>query len=77
MDGFRLMKRRRSASIAGHLVAARAGISRSRLSCIERGHVKPGPPELESISAALDGLIEAKARLAQAAEEFGAAELVR
>jgi len=77
MDGMEIGAMRRSSRIAGHLVAARAGISRSRLSAIERGQVEPNSSELQTLCSALSALIDAKSQLAKAAEAFGAAELAR
>jgi Helix-turn-helix len=57
--------------IPGSLVSQRAGISRSRLSDIERGYVQPSDKELTKIETALHELIEAKRRVSEVASECG------
>jgi transcriptional regulator with XRE-family HTH domain len=47
------------------------GISRARLSDIERGHVTPTPEDLRRIDAAIDGIIETRRHLAELAHEAG------
>jgi len=53
------------------MVCARAGISRGRLSEIERGHVRATADELKRIDGALRQLIEARNKVAEVAAEFG------
>jgi len=66
-----LKAKRITAGIAGVLVCRKAGITRSRLSDIERGHVSCEPAELARISDALDFLTEAKAKIQRVAVEAG------
>jgi transcriptional regulator with XRE-family HTH domain len=63
--------RRLTARIPGWAVAGRVGISRGRLSEIERGRVVATPDELVRISDALDQLIDAKSKVAQIAAQVG------
>ena len=52
-----LKAKRLAAGISGSVLCAKIGLSRSRLSLIERGHVCPAPEELARLEAALDELI--------------------
>ncbi len=49
MDVAQLKRRRLAAAIPGNLLCGRAGISRTRLSDIERGYVAPSPGELQRL----------------------------
>lgn len=71
MSGTHLKILRTSAGIAGRMLCERAKLDRSRLSHIERGYIQPSEPELARIEQALDELIAAKSRLADAARECG------
>jgi transcriptional regulator with XRE-family HTH domain len=71
MTAEQLRARRVVARITGSMVCARAGVSRGRLSEIERGHVKPPAAELQRIEQALDQLVEARDRVAAVAVECG------
>lgn len=62
--GSELQVRRSAARIAGSLVCLRAGITRSRLSDIERGYVTAKPDEVARISSSLDDLERAKRKVA-------------
>jgi predicted transcriptional regulator len=66
-----LKLKRVTAGISGSILCAKASLSRSRLSLIERGHVNPTPEELQRINAALDQLIEAKLVIEQVAASVG------
>ena len=66
-----LRSQRVAAEIPATLLAARAGVNRSRLSGIERGYVRPSEVELQRLEAALEDLILAKAVIQQAAESVG------
>lgn len=63
--------RRIAAEIPATLLAARAGLNRSRLSHLERGYAKATLEELELSETALDQLIQAKASIQQTAAEVG------
>jgi transcriptional regulator with XRE-family HTH domain len=66
-----LKNKRTAAAIAGALVCRKSGISRSRLSDIERGYSTASVEELHRIDSALDDLIQAKAVLQQTAAALG------
>jgi len=66
-----LKANRLSAGISGSLLCAKAGISRSRLSLIERGYVPPTQEELQRLTATLDQLIRDKAVIQRAAASVG------
>jgi transcriptional regulator with XRE-family HTH domain len=53
------------------VLCARAGIGRTRLSDIERGHVLPSDETFNRIDTALSELIRAKQKLAALAIEVG------
>ena len=63
--------KRVTAGITGHAVCQVAGISRARLSDIERENVDAAPEDLLRIEAAIDGIIETRRQLAKLAEEAG------
>jgi transcriptional regulator with XRE-family HTH domain len=69
--GTQLRDRRNAARIAGSLVCKKAGISRSRLSDIERGYVAASEMEIARLSVALDELTRAKQKIATVAAEEG------
>ena len=64
-------QRRLEMGIPGHLVCAKAGVGRSRLSDIERGYVHPSDGELDRIGRALEELISVKRKLSAVASELG------
>jgi len=66
-----LKTKRLLAGISGSVLCAKIGLSRSRLSLIERGYVKPAAEELARISTALDQLIEAKFVIERVAASVG------
>jgi transcriptional regulator with XRE-family HTH domain len=71
MTGEQIRSKRAFAGIAGFVLARKAGISRSRLSLLERGYASPTAGELARISEALDQLVEAQQRIRQAADAAG------
>ncbi len=66
-----LKSKRLAAGISGSVLCAKAGISRSRLSLIERGYTMPPPQELERLDAALDELIKVKSVIERVAASVG------
>jgi transcriptional regulator with XRE-family HTH domain len=66
-----LKVKRLTAGIPGSVLCVKIGLSRSRLSLIERGYVNPVPEELARINSALDQLIRAKAVIEQVAASIG------
>ena len=71
MEGHRIRQQRLAAGIPGQVVCGKAGISRGRLSDIEREYVKPREDELRRIEQALEELTRARERVAQVAAEVG------
>jgi len=71
VTGARLRTTRVSAGISGAVLCARAGIGRTRLSDIERGHVVPSHETIERIETALGDLIRTKRKLAALAVQEG------
>jgi transcriptional regulator with XRE-family HTH domain len=63
VTGIQLRDRRIAAGLVGLQVCGRAGITRGRLSDIERAYVMPRPDELARLTAALDDLIASKNRI--------------
>jgi hypothetical protein len=74
-----IRSKRIAGAIAGQVVCIKLGITRTRLSDIERGYIKPDGEELQRIDSALDQLIAAKETLRQTAIALGwpALEAVR
>jgi transcriptional regulator with XRE-family HTH domain len=66
-----LKAKRLAAGISGSVFCVKTGISRSRLSLIERGYTTPAPEEAARLSAALDQLIQAKSLIEQVAASVG------
>jgi transcriptional regulator with XRE-family HTH domain len=66
-----LKVKRLASGISGSVLCAKIGFSRSRLSLIERGYVRPTSEELAQINTALDQLIEAKSILDRVAASVG------
>ena len=60
-----------AAEIPATLLAAKAGVNRSRLSNLERGYAQPTQEELERLHASLEDLVRAKAVIQQAAASVG------
>jgi transcriptional regulator with XRE-family HTH domain len=66
-----LKLRRLTAGISGSVLCAKANISRSRLSLIERGYVCPDAEEVLHINSSLDQLIQAKSVIERVAASLG------
>jgi predicted transcriptional regulator len=66
-----LKLKRLTAGISGSVLCAKAKISRSRLSLIERGYICPDAGEASRINTALEQLIQAKAVMDQVAASMG------
>lgn len=66
-----LKSKRLAAGISGSVLCAKADISRSRLSLIERGYVCPGLKEAARIATALEHLIQAKSVIDRVAASVG------
>jgi transcriptional regulator with XRE-family HTH domain len=66
-----IREKRLAVGVSGSALCARAGISRSRLSDIERGYVQPKAQELRRIERALLELVQARSRMAALAKEVG------
>jgi transcriptional regulator with XRE-family HTH domain len=71
-DDLRL--KRLEARLSGDAVCRQAGISRSRLSGIERGTVIPSESEIERLSAVIDQLRLAQKEARRIAESLGCHE---
>jgi len=71
MVGSGLRARRAVAGIAGVLLCQKVGISRSRLSDIERQATAVTPDELARLNVALDELIRAKSEIRKTAAAVG------
>lgn len=67
----KLKLRRLTAGISGSVLCAKAGLSRSRLSLIERGYIAAPADELKRLEFALDELIRAKAAIQKMAAGVG------
>lgn len=66
-----LKAKRLKAGISGSVLCAKVGLSRSRLSLIERGFVNPAADEVARINTALDQLIQAKSVIEKVAAFMG------
>ena len=66
-----LRSARVAAEIPATLLAANAGVNRSRLSNIERGYVHPTDEEMQRLSSALEELIYARAAIQKTAAAVG------
>lgn len=66
-----LKLRRLTAGISGSVLCAKANISRSRLSLIEREYICPDAEEVSRINSALDQLIQAKSVIDRVAASLG------
>ena len=71
MRSLQFRQLRIEARIPGALVCARSGMSRSRLSDIERRYVQPSEEELARIEHALNSLIAAKDQVKATAAAVG------
>jgi len=63
--------KRAAAGITGHAVCQLAGISRAKLSDIERGDVTATPQDLQRIGGAIDQILRTRQHLAKLAREAG------
>lgn len=70
-NGAQLRARRAAAGIAGYVLSAKAGISRTTLSNVERGYVVPEPDEMRRLVAVLEGLIAAREQATSTAIALG------
>jgi predicted transcriptional regulator len=66
-----LRSKRVAAEIPASLLAAKAGVNRSRLSNLERGYAQPTDAEILRLSSALEQLIDAKAAIQKIASAVG------
>jgi predicted transcriptional regulator len=66
-----LRSKRIAAEIPATLLAARAGVNRSRLSGIERGYIQPIDEEMTRLQSSLEDLLRAKAVIQRAAASVG------
>ena len=66
-----LRSKRLAAEVPATLLAAKAGVNRSRLSGIERGYVQPTQEELQRLHESLEQLIRDKAVIQRAAASVG------
>jgi len=71
MRGTAIRNLRTTAGISGALLCLKTGISRSRLSEIERGYCHPDSQELEQINTALTELRAAKQQIQHFAASVG------
>ena len=71
MTGEQIRIKRVVARIPGDLICKHAGVSRGRLSCIERGLVSARVDELARLERALDELTTARRKVAERAAEVG------
>jgi transcriptional regulator with XRE-family HTH domain len=71
MQASEIKPKRVIAGISGDVLCRAAGISRRRLSTIERGYVTPKTDELSRIGAELDRLIAAKTYVDEFAAKVG------
>jgi transcriptional regulator with XRE-family HTH domain len=66
-----LRDKRIHARLTGLLVSARSGVSRSRLSDIERGYITPREEEVTRINATIDSLADARKAMERTATAVG------
>ena len=66
-----LRSTRIAAEIPASLLAAKAGVNRSRLSNLERGYAYPTEDELHRLTGALEQLVDAKAVMQRTAAAIG------
>jgi transcriptional regulator with XRE-family HTH domain len=66
-----LKAKRLAAGISGSVLCVKIGLSRSRLSLIERGYLIPAPEEVARINTALDQLIRLKVVIEQLEASIG------
>jgi hypothetical protein len=66
-----LRTKRAVAGIPGYAVCQVAGISRAKLSDVERGYVPASPEELQRIDDAIEQIVRTRQRLAALASDAG------
>lgn len=71
MTGADLKTKRSAAGISGYAICQIAGISRAKLSDVERGYVTAPPEELHRIDCAIDQVLNTRQHLAALATEAG------
>jgi transcriptional regulator with XRE-family HTH domain len=71
MSGHDLKQRRITSGVSGDTLCKRAGISRTKLSNIERGYVVLTPPDAEKIIQALDDIVSGREKLIALASSLG------
>ena len=71
MTAKNLRAKRAAAGIPGHAVCQLAGISRAKLSDIERENVIVTPEDLQRIDSAIDQILRTRQHLAKLATEAG------
>ena len=71
MTAKNLRAKRAAAGITGHAICQLAGLSRAKLSDIEREHVIATPEDLQRIDGAIDQILRTRQHLAKLATEAG------
>ena len=71
MTGSSLRAKRAAAAISGQAVCQLAGISRPKLSDIERENVTASPEELQRVDGAIDQILWTRQRLVELAAKAG------
>lgn len=66
-----LKMKRAAAGIPGHAICQVVGMSRAKLSDVERGYVTASPEELHRINSAIEQILQARQHLATLAAEAG------
>ena len=71
MTAMELKTKRAAAGIPGYAVCQVAGISRAKLSDVERGYVTASPENLQRIDKAIEQIIYTRQHLAKLASDAG------
>lgn len=71
LNGADLKSKQAAAGLAGYAVCQVAGISRARLSDVERGYVVASVQEMDRIAAAIEQILQTKQYLAAVASKAG------
>jgi hypothetical protein len=71
MTGAQLRNKRVTKRIPGDILCVKLGLTRAKLSGIERGHIQLKAEEAQRIDSALDELIRARKAMAATAAKFG------
>jgi transcriptional regulator with XRE-family HTH domain len=66
-----LKTKRAAAGIPGYAVCQVAGISRAKLSDVERGYVTASPEDLRRIDSAIEQIVDTRRHLAKFAADAG------